>query len=98
MTARLSIKVPIPEIEDAYNKLSEAVDAHLAGAYDKAGELFLQTNESADARKIWHWLNPAWGRSQRTLGSTFATGIPKGRPAECPQKSGMGRHLKFPTV
>ena len=100
MSERFSIKEPIPEIEEAKDKLSEAANAHLAGDYDRATELFRETNESADARKIWHWLNPDWGRSKRTSIATSATSSPKGTRTGCPQNSGIGRtpEAEFLTV
>ncbi len=64
---RLSIKNPIREIFDAYDKLSEAADAHLAGVYDRAAELFWETQEinlPVEARKLWNWNNPEWGKPE----------------------------------
>jgi len=77
MTKRYSIKEPIPEIKDASDRLSEAADAYLAGVYDRAEELFRETNESADARKIWHWLNPDWGPNQNDLDRNVRNWHPK---------------------
>jgi 5-methylcytosine-specific restriction endonuclease McrA len=55
---RRCIKEPIQEIYAAWRTLNDAVDAHIAGRHDQADALF----RLADDKKVWGWLNPAWGR------------------------------------
>lgn len=53
-----SIKDPIPEIFKAWEFMSQAVNAHLAGEGALAQNFFRQ----AEIRAVWEWLNPGWSR------------------------------------
>ena len=53
---RNSIREPIPEIFEAGQLMAAAVDAHLAGNYSSAGELF----RAAASKVVWDWLNDTW--------------------------------------
>lgn len=53
-----SIKEPVPQIFEAWDFLSQAVDAHLSGDRVTAELLF----KKADIREVWEWLNPGWSR------------------------------------
>jgi hypothetical protein len=56
--AQCSIKEPIAAVFDAWDLLSQAVNAHLAGDIKSAAALFSQANSPT----VWHWTNPEWGR------------------------------------
>lgn len=89
MTERLSIKEPILEILATYDKLSEAADAHLAGLYDRAEELFWETQEvnlPVGERTLWNWLNPAWGPKQKDLELNVRNWRPKGDTHRVPKE------------
>ncbi|QYZ70176.1 HNH endonuclease [Neotabrizicola shimadae] len=57
------IKTPIPEIYEAAEQLSAAVDAHLVGDTGLAREQFRR----ADSRIVWEWTNPAWSRPDKNV-------------------------------
>ena len=64
MTFRRCLKEPIPEIFEAWDAMSAAVDAHIAGDRNRAAQLFGEGAngglKGANGLRIWHWLNPAW--------------------------------------
>ena len=56
MILRRSLKKPVPEIFEAWDHMSAAVDAHICGDGERAAQLF----KKANGIRVWHWLNPAW--------------------------------------
>ena len=56
---------PIPEIFEAAELLSQAVDAHLVtgGRCDEAGELIKQ----ADMQIVWDWTDSIWGKECKKI-------------------------------
>jgi hypothetical protein len=58
MSLRLCLREPIPEIEIAAHRLSDAVSAHRRGDRDAAEELLRQANDKI----VWDWLDSVWGK------------------------------------
>lgn len=56
--SRECLKEPTKELWDAWDALSEAVDAHLSGQTTLADRLF----RNANTRPVWDWINPLWTR------------------------------------
>ncbi|MYA89583.1 MAG: HNH endonuclease [Boseongicola sp. SB0662_bin_57] len=59
---RRCIKEPIPEIFDAWQDMSAAVDAHVRGEAECAAQLFgkERRRKGANGLRVWHWFNPGW--------------------------------------
>ena len=64
-TPRPYFRDPIPEIFEAAELLSQAVDAHLVtgGRCDKAGKLIKQ----ADMQIVWNWTDSIWGKECKKI-------------------------------
>ncbi len=58
MNLRQCLREPIPEIEIAAHRISDAVSAHLRGERDVAEELL----RLADDKVVWDWLDSVWGK------------------------------------
>lgn len=78
---RRSIKEPIPEIFEAWQFLSIAADAHIAGDHAAAEDFFRQAN----MREVWDWVNPAWGPSPRDLALNVRSWNPEGDTRQVPK-------------
>jgi hypothetical protein len=57
MSLRKCLREPIPEIEIAAHRVSEAVSAHLRGERDVAEQLL----RLADDKVVWDRLDSVWG-------------------------------------
>lgn len=74
--SRHSLKPPIPEIFHAWNSLSKAADAHLAGDEVTAAHFF----RSANLREVWDWVNPNWSQPHLNVTTANPAGDSKTLP------------------
>lgn len=60
---RRYLKEPVPQIFAAWQALSEAVDAHIAGDFSEAEQRF----RDANCPVIWKWLDDSWLNTRRNI-------------------------------
>lgn len=61
ITLRTCLRQPIPEIERAAERLSQAAAAHLRGEKNVADDLLRLANDKI----VWTWLDEVWGKASR---------------------------------
>jgi HNH endonuclease len=75
---RKSIKEPIPQLFEAWEFLSQAADAHLAGD-KRSAEAFL---EDANDPALWVWLYPEWEKCHLNVVNKLPPGDTKPVPKD----------------
>lgn len=75
---RPSLKDPITELFLSWQDMTEAVDAHLTGAFSDAEALFRR----ADRAELWSWLYPEWERCHINVVERAPAGDSRSIPKE----------------